>query len=680
MASTAWSSSKNRLKRAITNRYFWIVVVMLATSTFLHYFTPQVCLPPLASFPLTRHAIERIIFILPVAGAAFTFGQAGGLVTLALAVLIMLPRIFLLSPYPADALLETVGVAVVGYLVIWMIETQEREKSLRQKAVSRLQTINAVTAIVTGSLELEQILNGALDKVLEVTKVKAGSIYLLDKGTQELTLAVYRGVSPEFAREAARFKLGESLTGRVGQSGEPIVVDDLLQEPRLTTSLTSKAGMRSFIAVPLKSRDKVLGVMNLADSQHHLFTSQDVQLLTAIGNQIGVAIENARLHQDVARQLRIEQRLNEVAEKLSSELELDKILPKVLQIAEELIGAEGGVIALLDQERNLIGYPYLHNLPQELADVTAPKGEGLAGKVMTTGRPAVIKDYPTYTGALPDFVEAGVTSIVAVPIVSGDQSFGALSLVSLNEAKSFSDRDVAILAGIGRQAGIAIENARLYENMRFYVGQITKAQEDERKRIARELHDDTAQALIDLSRRLDNLATSREQLSETVIGRLEEFQELIDSILRGVRRFSRDLRPSVLDDLGLLPALEWLMANLMEEDGIKTELKVYGDRRRLPPEAELALFRIIQEALSNVRRHSQASRVVTVVEFGEGRVRITVDDNGQGFELPGRTGDLATTGKLGLIGMHERAHLVDGTMTVRSEPGKGTTVMVDVPV
>jgi signal transduction histidine kinase len=216
--------------------------------------------------------------------------------------------------------------------------------------------------------------------------------------------------------------------------------------------------------------------------------------------------------------------------------------------------------------------------------------------------------------------------------------------------------------------------------LRFYVRQITKAEEDERKRIARELHDDTAQALIDLSRRLDNLATSREQLSETVVRRLEGFQELIDSILRGIRRFSRDLRPSVLDDLGLLPALEWLTANLMDEEGIKTELKVHGDRRRLPPEAELALFRIVQEALSNVRRHSQASRVVTVVEFGEGGVRITVDDNGQGFELPGRTGDLATTGRLGLIGMHERARLLDGTLTVRSEPGGGTIVTVDVPV
>ncbi len=163
--------------------------------------------------------------------------------------------------------------------------------------------------------------------------------------------------------------------------------------------------------------------------------------------------------------------------------------------------------------------------------------------------------------------------------------------------------------------------------------------------------------------------------------------ELIDGILRGVRRFIRDLRPSVLDDLGLLPALEGLMADV-KEDGIETKLKVGGDRRRLPPEAELALFRIVQEALSNVRRHSHASRVTTVVEFGEGRtrpeqsrrVRITVDDNGQGFELPDRTSDLAATGKLGLIGMHERARLLGGTLLIQSEPGGGSTVIVDIPI
>jgi two-component system sensor histidine kinase DegS len=678
MASTA-SPLKSHLKRAVNNRYFWIVAVMLAASTFLHYFTPEVRLLPPTSFPLTRHAIERIIFILPVAGAAFAFGQAGGLITLALAVLIMLPRVFLFSSHPPDALFETVSVAVVSYLVIWMIETQEKEKRLRQKAVEELETVNAIAVTVSQSLDLNEILHEALGKALDVLGGEAkGAIFLLDVGGQKLHLGAHHGLPPESVRQEAEIAVGECLCGLVAESGEVLFVNDALKDPRHTRC--PELEPHSHICVPLKFRDRVLGVMDLYLCGTYHLDAADQQLFASIGSQIGVAIENAQLHQDVARQLRIEQRLNEVAEKLSSELELDKILPKVLHIAEELMGADGGVIALLDRDNNLIRYPYLHNLSHELADVTVPKGEGLASKVMTTGRPEVIEDYPTFPDAIPAFVEAGLTSIVAVPIASGDQPFGALSLVSLNEAKSFSDRDVAILAGIGHQAGIAIENARLYENMRFYVGQITKAQEDERKRIARELHDDTAQALIDLSRRLDNLATSREQLSKTVIGQLEEFQELIDSILRGVRRFSRDLRPSVLDDLGLLPALEWLTANLMDENGIKTELKVHGDRRRLLPEAELALFRIVQEAFSNVRRHSQASRVVTVVEFGEGRVRITVDDNGRGGELPDRTGDLATAGKLGLIGMHERARLLDGTLTVRSEPGKGTTVTVDVPL
>jgi signal transduction histidine kinase len=606
----------------------------------------------------------------------------------------MLPRIFLISPYPIDAFVETTGIAVVSYLVIWMIETQEKEKRLRQKAVEELETVNAIAVTVSQSLDLDEILDKALGKVLEVMRLKAkGGIFLLDAGEQKLHLRVHHGLSPEFVRREAEIAVGECLCGMVAESGRVLLSNSSFEDVRHTRC--RELDPHSHIIVPLKSRDRVLGVMFLYLQGKYQPGAADRQLFASIGSQIGVAIENAQLHQHVARQLRIEQRLNEVAEKITSELELDRILPKVLQIAEELIGADGGGIALLDRKSNLIAYPYLHNLPQELADITVPKGEGLAGEVMTTGRPAVIEDYPTYTAAIPAFVDSGVTSFVAVPIVSGDQSFGMLGLVTLHEAKSFSDRDVAILTGIGRQAGIAIENARLYENMRFYVRQITRAQEGERKRIARELHDDTAQALIDLSRRLDNLATSREQLSETVIERLEEFQELIDGILRDVRRFSRDLRPSVLDDLGLLPALEWLTANLMEGDGIEAELKVHGDRRRLSPEAELVLFRIVQEALNNVRRHSHASRVVTVVEFGQGRagpelllskaegqsrrVRITVDDNGQGFEVPGRTGDLATAGKLGLIGMHERAHLLDGTLTVRSELGKGTTVTVDVP-
>jgi two-component system sensor histidine kinase DegS len=311
--------------------------------------------------------------------------------------------------------------------------------------------------------------------------------------------------------------------------------------------------------------------------------------------------------------------------------------------------------------------------------VTVPRGEGLAGQVMTRGCPVVIEDYSTYPEAVEAFARAGLVSVAAVPIVRGDKMFGVLLVFSLNERRDFSERDMALIEGVGRQAGIAIENAHLYENLRSYVRLITRAQEDERKRIARELHDDAAQNLAFLSRQIDSLTTFGERLPEPTVQRLEQLRELTSTTLQGVRRFSQDLRPPALDDLGLLPALEGLTADLLKRIGMETELKVLGDQRRLSAETELVLFRITQEALRNVEKHSGASVVMVTVEFSEARVGITVSDNGIGFHLPETMGNLAHLGKLGLIGMQERAQLLGGTLAVQSDPGHGTAVVVDVP-
>ena len=161
--------------------------------------------------------------------------------------------------------------------------------------------------------------------------------------------------------------------------------------------------------------------------------------------------------------------------------------------------------------------------------------------------------------------------------------------------------------------------------------------------------------------------------------RLEELRELTGSILQGVRRFSQDLRPPVLDDLGLLPALEGMTDDLCKEDGIEARLEVVGVQRRLPPETELALFRIAQEAQTNVKKHSRASMVVVTIEFTDTRIRITVSDNGEGFQVPTMLGSLAQSGKMGLIGMQERAQLLGGTLALQSAPGQGTVIWVDVP-
>ena len=223
------------------------------------------------------------------------------------------------------------------------------------------------------------------------------------------------------------------------------------------------------------------------------------------------------------------------------------------------------------------------------------------------------------------------------------------------------------------------EQKRMNENLRFYLRQATRAQEEERKRISHELHDDTIQALVVLSRQLDALATSGKGLSKEAHQHLEELWKQTDSILQGVRRLSQDLRPAAIDRLGLLPAVQWLASEVNKHSGIATKVNILGKEHRLSEEVAIALFRVTQEALRNVWRHSGATSAEITFEFSDKITRIIVSDNGKGFKLTGNLGDLAKHGKLGLAGMQERVQLVGGTISVQSEPGKGTTITVEAP-
>ena len=218
------------------------------------------------------------------------------------------------------------------------------------------------------------------------------------------------------------------------------------------------------------------------------------------------------------------------------------------------------------------------------------------------------------------------------------------------------------------------------ENLRYYLQEITKAQEEERKRIARELHDSSAQNLIALLHQLDNLLTAKTKLPVKEAKALWGFYEQIRDTLQEVRRFSRDLRPSILDDLGLLPALEWVTEDLKNTYWVEADLKVLGVERRLFPETELLLFRIVQEALRNIAKHAKATKAEVEIKFDENKITITVGDDGKGFEPPENLGALTPAGKLGLAGMQERVQLLGGSVRLESKPGKGTKIFVEAPI
>ncbi|MFC2001342.1 sensor histidine kinase, partial [Chloroflexota bacterium] len=219
---------------------------------------------------------------------------------------------------------------------------------------------------------------------------------------------------------------------------------------------------------------------------------------------------------------------------------------------------------------------------------------------------------------------------------------------------------------------------RLRENMQFYISEVTKAQEEERRRIARELHDETVQSLASLVLDIEAMSKDESRLSKESILRLEQLKDKTRSIMKEVRRYSHELRPDILDKLGLIPALELLTAELNKERMIKAGIEVIGSEQRLSSEAELVLFRITQEAVRNVWRHSQAKEAVVRVEFKPNKVKLTVTDNGTGFKVPGELVQFASEGKLGLCGMQERIRLLGGRLSVESQSGKGTTITAEI--
>ncbi|MFC1874335.1 PAS domain S-box protein [Chloroflexota bacterium] len=220
---------------------------------------------------------------------------------------------------------------------------------------------------------------------------------------------------------------------------------------------------------------------------------------------------------------------------------------------------------------------------------------------------------------------------------------------------------------------------QMEENLRYYLRQITRAQEEERKRIARELHDDTAQFLGSLSRQLDNLMRNEHDFTPSHRLFLKDMQEQLNRGVQAVDRFAQDLRPSLIDDLGLIAALRSLVKRGQEYGSIAAELEVIGDEKRLSPEMELLLFRVIQEALNNIWKHSGATEARLVIRYTDSNVEVSISDNGTGFNLTGGIDQLAQTGKLGLMGMQERARLLGGILNIESTLGKGTRVEITLP-
>ena len=328
----------------------------------------------------------------------------------------------------------------------------------------------------------------------------------------------------------------------------------------------------------------------------------------------------------------------------------------------------------------------------------APDGEHVVAfsPVQPTGW-ALILDEPWQSVISPALQFSQAAPLVLVPgllITLTALWFGARQVIRplrrlQQQAEELTNSEYARLAepvgGIAEirqlQASLSMMAGRILaarQALQSYIGSITLAQEEERRRLARELHDATIQDLVALDHRVQMLSQALQAGDGVAEAQLDALRGEVNRSIQELRRLTGALRPMYLEDLGLVPALEMLTKESTRDLRVSVSLAVEGNPRRLTPEAELAVFRIVQEALSNVGRHAKASKAVVRLRYESGRVIAEIQDDGHGFDPPGRIGELAARGHYGLLGMHERAQLAGARLSLESGPGRGTLVTVEL--
>ncbi|MBT5775319.1 MAG: sensor histidine kinase [Dehalococcoidia bacterium] len=328
------------------------------------------------------------------------------------------------------------------------------------------------------------------------------------------------------------------------------------------------------------------------------------------------------------------------------------------------------------------------NLELDLAWVRYQPVEHPAGVQLTTSGDAAA------AGLDPDAVGSAAAELMARAdrtwITVGDMVVVALgyegrfmgALGAVRHSRPLDDDERGTLTAAAAQASVSLENQELQQNRReiltSYARQLTNAQEEERRRIARELHDGPTQALTGLCRGLD-LVQAELKDSDSAADITRSLRVVAEEAVADLRRLARDLRPGILDDLGLLSAVEWLTEDLRERSDLQLSFSSSGQPGKLTGDQELSAFRIVQESLNNIEKHAAASNVDVSVACEPDGIRVSVHDDGSGFEPDPQTETFARDGRYGILGMQERARLSNGSLQITSEPNAGTTVTLNLP-
>ena len=516
---------------------------------------------------------------------------------------------------------------------------------------------------------LQEVVDGVEDEVLVIDS--------------EYRITFGNAAARRRARKAAEPLVGglcyEVLQDRDTPCGPPLwdcPLRRVLETGRLSTAIhpVSTHGAEGFLKVtayPLRDNDGIPRAV--------------VELRRDVTGERELETQVLRRHHQLSA-------LSHISSAVSGLQDLDAILRIALDNVLEIVNGAIGGILLLDKETGKLYYRVQRGLSAKYAEeMRMSPGEGVAGTVAQTGKPMVLEDISRDPRAVRrDLVDAeGLRGFVSFPLKTRDKVLGVMNIAS-NEVGRFGADDVSLLASVGDYLGSAIEQARLYERLkrageryRALLQHALAAQEQERKRIARELHDETSQALTSLTLSLQAIIEMAEQKGirdAELMDRLRKTHAYTVHAGGEVVQLMKELRPTLLDELGMPAAIHRYAKDTLQARGISLSAEFKGMEERLPPEVEVTLFRVAQGAIGNILEHSEARNATITLECSASECRLRIEDDGQGFDVSKITQVDSSGRGAGLFTMKERVGLVGGSCRVQSRSGQGTRVLVKVPV
>jgi signal transduction histidine kinase len=540
-------------------------------------------------------------------------------------------------------------------------------------SLDRLRILVDAGIALSSELSLDALLQRLVDTAAELTGARYAALGVIDKTGQALERFLTSGLDDDARAAIGELPHGRGILGVLIRDTQPLRLDDLTRDPRSVGFPPEHPPMTTFLGVPIVLRGVAYGNLYLTEKQGGgEFTPEDEELTQLLAAQAAVAIENARLYESSTRWLRQLESLNEIGNALTSEIELEPLLAIIARNLRELVDARLVLIALPDPGGWLRVAAADGEIALDESTMRLDPQASKAARVLERGRSERVDSVVDDPEVDQQFTrQLGVSSGLYVPLVGQG---GSIGVVVAHDKRGTDPRfgadDVRLAEMFASRASTAVDLAERVT--RDAVQRVVEAQEQERARLARELHDETGQALTSILLGLKGL----EEAVDTDEGRasVAALRELVVSTLRDVRGLAVELRPAALDDFGLVPALERLADTFREKTGLDVALEARLGDGRLDPTLETTLYRIVQEALTNVLKHAEARRVSISLVRKDGSISAVVEDDGRGFtpEAPQREA-------LGLIGMRERVGLVGGRISIESAPGAGTTLAVEVP-